>query len=193
MLPKIHPAEIGFDFDGVIADTVEAFIRIACEQFDHCGIRPADITDFLVERCLDMDAGLAESIFLQILNDSVGTGLLPMPGAVEVLEELSSQAQVTIVTARPLAEPVHHWLQAVFDPSVYRQMQVVAMGDHDDKVRHIQKLGLTAFVDDRAETCQQMHQAGIQAIVFAQPWNQHRHCLPSVQTWQEIRNLCLAP
>jgi beta-phosphoglucomutase-like phosphatase (HAD superfamily) len=193
MHPKIHPAEIGFDFDGVIADTVEAFIRIACEQFDHCGIRPADITDFLVERCLDMDAGLAEAIFLQILNDSVGTGLLPMPGAVEVLEELSSQAQVTIVTARPLAEPVHHWLQTVFDPSVYRQMQVVAMGDHDDKVRHIRQLGLTAFIDDRAETCQQMHQAGIQAIVFAQPWNQHCHSLPSVQTWQEIRNLCLAP
>ena len=43
---KIHPAEIGFDFDGVIADTVEAFIRIACEQYAHCGIRPEDITRF---------------------------------------------------------------------------------------------------------------------------------------------------
>ena len=194
MHPKIHPAEIGFDFDGVIADTVEAFIRIACEQYDHCGIQPSDITDFLVERCLEMDAGLAESIFLQILEDSVGTGLLPMPGAVEVLGELSNQAQVTIVTARPQAEPVHHWLQTVFSPSVYRRMQVVAMGDHDDKVRHIRHLGLTAFVDDRAETCLQMHQAGIQALVFAQPWNQHRHSsLPSVQNWQEIRHLCLSP
>ena len=45
----LHPAEIGFDFDGVIADTVEAFIRIACEQYGHCGIRPEDITHFLVE------------------------------------------------------------------------------------------------------------------------------------------------
>lgn len=193
MRTRIHPAEIGFDFDGVIADTVEAFIRIACEQHDHCGIQPSDITDFLVERCLDMDAGLAESIFLQILEDSVGTGLLPMPGAVEVLGELSDQAQVTIVTARPQAEPVHHWLQTVFAPSVYRRMQVVAMGDHDDKVRHIRQLGLTTFIDDRAETCLQMHRAGIQALVFDQPWNQHRHSLPSVQSWQEIRHLCLFP
>ena len=61
---KIHPAEIGFDFDGVIADTVEAFIRIACEQHGLCGIRPEDITRFAVEHCLDMDETIAESIFL---------------------------------------------------------------------------------------------------------------------------------
>lgn len=188
---KIHPAEIGFDFDGVIADTVEAFIRIACEQHDLCGIHPEDITDFTVEHCLAMETGIAESIFLQILEDSVGTGLLPMPGSVEVLAELSDQARVTIVTARPLAEPVHDWLRLMFSAKVYDRMQVVAMGDHDDKVRHIQQLGLSAFIDDRAETCRQMHRAGIRSIVFSQPWNRNRHTLPSVQSWQEIRGLCL--
>ncbi|MGD9948528.1 MAG: hypothetical protein AB7U29_08635 [Desulfobulbus sp.] len=188
---KIHPAEIGFDFDGVIADTAEAFIRLACERYDHCGILPEDITDFTVEHCLGMETDIAESIFLQILEDSVGTGLLPMPGSVEVLAELSNQAQVTIVTARPLAEPVHDWLRLMFSSETYKRMQVVAMGDHDDKVRHIQQLGLRTFVDDRAETCLQMHRAGIRSIVFSQPWNHHRHNLPSVQSWREIRNLCL--
>ena len=125
-IAKIRPAEIGFDFDGVIADTVEAFIRIACEQYGHCGIRPADITDFSVEQCLDMDAGLAESIFLQILHDSVGTGLLPMPGAVAVLDDLTGHGQVTIVTARPDAEPVHHWLHTVFPAQARRRIRVVA-------------------------------------------------------------------
>ncbi len=191
LTPRIPPGEIGFDFDGVIADTVEAFIRLACEQYDHCGIRPEDITDFTVEHCLGMETDIAESIFLEILHDSVGTGLLPMPGSVEVLSELADHAQVTIVTARPLAEPVHEWLQLTFSQDVYDQMRVVAMGDHDDKVRHIQQLGLRTFVDDRAETCLQMHRAGIRSIVFSQPWNRNRHTLPSVQSWQEIRNLCL--
>lgn len=188
---KIHPAEIGFDFDGVIADTVEAFIRIACEQYAHCGIRPEDITHFSVEQCLDMEAGIAESIFLQILNDSVGSGLLPMPGAVEVLGEMSNHGQVTIVTARPEAEPVHHWLHTVFPDPVWSGIRVVAMGDHDDKARHINNLGLTTFVDDRAETCLQLRSAGIHAIVFAQPWNRDRHNLPTVHTWADIRTLCL--
>ena len=191
MATKIHPAEIGFDFDGVIADTVEAFIRIACEQYAHCGIRPEDITDFSVEQCLDMGAGIAESIFLQILQDSVGTGLLPMPGAVEVLGELTGQAQVTIVTARPEAEPVHHWLQTIFPDPVWPHIRVVAMGDHDDKARHIKDLGLSTFIDDRAETCLQLRSAGIRSIVFSQPWNRERHDLPTVCSWADIRTLCL--
>lgn len=188
---KIHPAEIGFDFDGVIADTVEAFIRIACEQHGLCGIRPEDITHFAVEHCLDMDETIAESIFLQILHDLVGCGLLPMPGAVGVLGELSRHAPVTIVTARSAAEPVHHWLHTVFPARVWAQIRVVAMGDHDDKARHIKALGLTAFVDDRAETCVQLNLVGIRSIVFAQPWNRDRHSLPSVRNWDEIRGLCL--
>jgi len=191
MATKIHPAEIGFDFDGVIADTVEAFIRIACEQYAHCDIRPEDITDFSVEHCLDMGAGIAESIFLQILQDSVGTGLLPMPGAVEVLGELTGQAQVTIVTARPEAEPVHHWLQTIFPDPIWPHIRVVAMGDHDDKARHIKDLGLTTFIDDRAETCLQLRRAGIRSIVFSQPWNRERHDLPIVCSWADIRTLCL--
>ena len=190
-VPRIHPAEIGFDFDGVIADTVEAFIRLACEQYDHCGIRPEHITDFSVEACLPMNAGLAEAIFLDILRDSVGTGLLPMPGAVEVLGDLSRRTQVKVVTARPEVQPVHAWLQTVFPEPVWRRIQVVAMGDHDDKTRYVKDLGLSAFIDDRAETCMQLHRAGITAIVFSQPWNQGRHTLPTVRTWAEIRDLCL--
>lgn len=187
---KIHPAEIGFDFDGVIADTVEAFIRIACEQYAHCDICPDDITDFSVEHCLSMDAGIAESIFLQILRDSVGTGLLPMPGAAEVLRELTEESQVTIITARPAAEPVHDWLQSVFPDPVWQRIQVVAMGDHDDKARYIKLSGLSAFIDDRAETCLQLNREGIHSIVFSQPWNRNRHRLPMVQNWDDIRSLC---
>lgn len=188
---KINPAEIGFDFDGVIADTAEVFIRLACEEHDICGIRASDITDFTVEHCLRMNMKTAESIFMEILRDSLGTGLLPMPGAVEVINTLSELAPVTIVTARPQGDPVHQWLRAMFPLDVYERMRVVAMGDHDDKVRHIQSLGLTTFVDDRATTCQQVHDAGMRALVFSQPWNRGRHHLTEVQSWQDIRDLCL--
>jgi 5'(3')-deoxyribonucleotidase len=190
-IARIRPDEIGFDFDGVIADTVEAFLRIACEQHGHCGLRPEDVTDFSVEQCLAMDASVAESIFLQILRDSVGTGLLPMPGAASVLSDLTDHGQVVIVTARPEAEPVHDWLRTVFPPPILPRIRVVAMGDHDDKARHIKDLGLSTFVDDRAETCLQLRQAGIRSIVFSQPWNQGRHDLPTVRCWDDIRTLCL--
>lgn len=186
----IHPAEIGFDFDGVIADTVEAFLRIACEQYAHCGLRPEDITDFSVEHCLPMDAGIVESIFDKILHDSVGTGLQPMPGAPEVLSALTGRAHVTIITARPQAAPVYDWLQMALPVPVWRRIRVIAMGDHNDKARYIKKSGLSTFVDDRAETCLQLNKEGIHSIVFSQPWNRNRHGLPMVHNWEEIRALC---
>lgn len=188
--PLVNPARLGFDFDGVIADTAEAFLRIACEDYGFCGFRLEEITRFEVEHCLDMPAGLVEEIFTKILRDSVSAGLMPMPGALEVIAELAEQqGRVTVITARPLLEPVLDWFSQHL-PAV-GSVQVLAMGDHDDKPRHILAHGLECFVDDRAETCQQLQAAGIQPLVFRQPWNQHCRHLPAVSSWQELRKLCL--
>lgn len=190
-LKKINPAALGFDFDGVIADTGGSFLRLACDRYGFCDLRLEDITSFEVEKCLDIDPAIIQSIFMEILLDSIGTGLRPMPGAVEVMAELSKLAELTVVTARPEPEPVHAWLETVLPPSTCSRIRVIAMGDHDDKPQHIQRLGLTHFIDDRAETCTQLDRAGICSIVFNHPWNENRHNLPMVTSWQEIRSLCL--
>lgn len=191
MYTRIHPAQLGFDFDGVIADTASAFIRLACEQFGLCDIKLNHITDFSVEKCLKMSREVAESIFLQILQDSIGTRVAPMEGAVEVLSEMTRSATITIVTARPESQPVRDWFETVLPTATLDKIQIVAMGDHDDKTRYIKELQLSHFIDDRAETCLQLESAGISPIVYSQPWNRNRHSLPSVSSWQDIRQLCL--
>ena len=189
---KINPAHLGFDFDGVIADTAESFLRLACRDYGLCGLRKEEITNFEVDQCLEeIDMEIVNSIFMDILHDSIATGLQPMPGAVEVISELTEQAEVTVITARPLAEPVHDWLESMFPTPARSAIRVVAMGDHDDKHRHIAAQGLRYFIDDRAETCVQLSKTDIQPIVFNQPWNHDRHQLPIVHSWQEIRELCL--
>lgn len=187
---RVHPSRLGFDFDGVVADTAEAFIRLSCEEYGHCSISLEDITDFEVERCLNMDPRIVEAVFTRILLDSVGTGLRPMPGAVEVLNELAACAPLTLVTARPHLGPVRDWIDAVMPRPVRENMKIVAMGAHDDKPRHVRQHGLECFIDDRAETCFQLEQAGIRPIVFSQPWNRGRHPFPCVSNWNEIRSLC---
>ena len=188
---KIDPSLLGFDFDGVIADTSETFLRLACEEYGLCGIRKEDITNFEVEQCLDVNPEIINAIFMRVLGDSVSTGLKPMPDAIAVLCELADMAVVTVVTARPYSGPVHDWLETMLPESTLPKIRVVAMGAHDDKPRHIHKQGLRYFIDDRAETCVQLSDAGINSIVFSQPWNQDRHQLPTVNSWQEIRALCL--
>ena len=190
-LQRIDPAVLGFDFDGVIADTAETFLRLACEKYRHCDVRLEDITSFEVEDCLDVAPEIVQSIFMEVLLDSIGTGLKPMPGAVNVLGELTEHAEVTVVTARPQPGPVRAWLTTVLPKSTCSRIHIIAMGAHDDKARHIKQQGLTHFIDDRAETCTQLDGAGICSIVFSHPWNTNRHNLPTVSSWQDIRSLCL--
>jgi len=188
---KINPAVLGFDFDGVIADTAEAFIRLACDKYSFCDIAVEDITNFEVEECLKIAPEIIQSIFTDVLLDSIGAGLKPMPGATETLTELTSQTEITVITARSDPEPVRAWFKTALPPAACSRIHLIAMGAHDNKARHIKQQGLTHFIDDRAETCTQLKNAGISAIVFNHPWNRHRHNLPTVNSWQEIRALCL--
>ena len=186
---NIQHHEIGFDLDGVIADTGEAFIRLACEEFDYCSFRLEDITSFQVEDCLNIPRNQVEQIFQAILENSLETGLQPLPDAVEVMTDMATQAPVTIITARSLKKPVADWLDHFFPAKTCNRINLIAMGDHDDKVRYIKEHKLNFFVDDRIETCLQLADAGITPIVFQQPWNHNKHKLNSVSSWQEIHKL----
>jgi uncharacterized HAD superfamily protein len=184
---KIQSKEIGFDLDGVIADTAEAFIRLACEEHAFCSFTLDDITTFQVEECLEIPIPVVERIFEAILRDSLASGLQPMKGAVEVITEMTASAPVTIITARSLQRPVEEWLEHFFPARVCDHIHLVAMGRHDDKARYIHEHMLRYFVDDRAETCLQLADTAITPFVFSQPWNQGKHGLQSVGSWQEIR------
>lgn len=187
-LPHIHPEEIGFDFDGVIADTATSFVNIAREKhnFSFC---VEDIIDFDVENCIDIPAETVYQIFIEIMKDSLATKVLPMKGAMETLQLIATSHKVTVITARPEIIPVERWLTHYLDGNTLGNITLVAMGDHDDKVRYAREHKLKYFVDDRLETCLQFSEAGFHPFVFDQPWNQGRHTLPTVFNWQGIREL----
>ena len=66
---------------------------------------------------------------------------------------------------------------------------LIAMGDHDDKLRYIQEHNLEYFIDDRAETCNFLAASGIRPLVYSHPWNRDRHNLPTVENWGDIRRI----
>jgi uncharacterized protein len=186
---QIHPNEIGFDLDGVIADTATAFLRIACEQHNYCSFTLEDITSFELEGCIDMPVDLVDSIFNDIMTDSLATGLQPMHGAMEVLSELAEHNPITIITARHLRQPVVDWLERYYPHNVDNHFNLIATSDHDDKLRYIQDRKLKYFIDDRAETCKVLAESNITPLVYSHPWNRNGHSLEIVHNWQEIRDL----
>ncbi len=185
---KIDPGLIGFDFDGVIADIGEAFIRLACNSYGHCHLKLENIRSFQVDQCIDLPLSIIEQIFADILQDSIATGLKPISGAVESLKYLSGHGPVTIITARPEIKPVEAWLQHYWGGQSC-DIKLVSSGHHDDKERYIRQHNILYFIDDRATTCKMLAESGLKPLVFTQPWNRDQHDLPSVNNWEEIIDL----
>ncbi|MBU0483680.1 MAG: hypothetical protein KKB30_04105 [Proteobacteria bacterium] len=190
---KIHPKHIGFDIDGVVADTMEAFIRLAHEDYGIENITPSDITEFLAEDCLTIDPYIIEEIFNRLLTSPLEAGLKPMAGSMVVLKKLSQKAPLTFITARPQKDPIAQWLEANLGPEIFGACRLIATGEHDSKGEYIKNMGLKYFVDDRAQTCILLGKQDIIPIVFSQPWNQGKHNLTSVENWQAIHEMCQIP
>ncbi len=181
----ISPEQIGFDFDGVIADIGEAFLRLASDDHKYT-IDLNEITSFRVETCTNIPEEIVHRIFMDILEDSLATGLKPIPGALEVIDELTKQSRVRIITARTWDQPVIDWMDNHLSTEACRNIDIIAMHDHDQKVRYIKEHNLQFFVDDRAETCAQVAKANLHPLLYRQPWNSTWSDFTTVDNWQQI-------
>lgn len=182
---EIQPEKIGFDFDGVIADIGEAFLRLAAEGYNYT-IKLDEITSFQVETCTNVPEKIVHQIFTDILEDSVATGLQPIPGALEVIDGLCGHSRLKIITARSLDQPVMAWLEHYLSPQTCGKIDIIAMEDHDKKVQYIKEHNLHFFVDDRAETCAQVASANLHPLLFRQPWNRNWNDFTTVEDWQQL-------
>ena len=189
-MKKIDPNLIAFDIDGVVADTVKAFLRLAKERHGISEFTAAHITEFDVAKCLPIAPEIIDAIFATLLENPIEADLQPMPDAVAVLTALSRWAPLTFITARPLHQPISDWLKHILGPTTFKRIRLIAMGDHDNKSAYLKELGLQYFIDDRAETCVSLKEQGFSPVVFSQPWNRGQHQLPSVTSWREIEALC---
>jgi hypothetical protein len=190
-MTKIDPNLIGFDIDGVVADTAEAFLRLARERHGISEFTMAQITEFDVAKCLPIAPAIIDRIFADLLEDPIDADLQPMADAVSVLTALAQVAPLTFITARPLHQPIAEWLKRALGAATFSNVRLIAMGDHDHKAHYLKKMGLRYFIDDRAETCLDLERQGFIPLVFSQPWNQGRHHLATVSCWQEIKELCV--
>lgn len=187
---SVIPAkQIGFDFDGVIGDIGHAFLHVACKTYGYCTLTLDQLSSFQIEESLNIPGEIIEAIFQEILEDSLATGLKPLPGAIETITRLSATGRVHVITARPILQPLEDWFAYYCSPSVLNKLTLIATGDHDNKAPFIRKLGLSHFIDDRLQTCQDLAASGLSPLVFCQPWNQGQHALPVVTNWTEIEAL----
>jgi len=185
----IDPKSIAFDIDGVVADTMTLFLDIAKNEHDIHHVRYDDITQYLLADCLDIEQDVISIIINKLLDGSYDAELKPVKGSIDVLNRLGkNHAPVRFVTARPVLEPIHEWMQnhLSVDGS---QIDIVATGSFEAKTDVLISRNISWFVEDRLETCFLLSDAGINPIVFRQPWNRKKHPFKEIGTWHELESM----
>jgi uncharacterized HAD superfamily protein len=187
-MARIKPVQLGFDIDGVIADTMQLFLDIAWQVYGLNHIQLKDITSYNLESCLDMEPRIIESITGRIISGNYACRLLPIDGAAGVLQRLAAHGPIHLVTARPELGPMEAWMEQLL-PLDGSNVHMVATGSFENKGDVLRRLNIHYFVEDRLETCYLLHEQGIHPVLFAQPWNRRQHPFIEVNRWPELENL----
>jgi 5'(3')-deoxyribonucleotidase len=189
----IDPAALAFDIDGVIADTMHLFLDILGDHYDIHTVRYADITCYQLDQCLELEDAVLEGAVARIIDGRYRAALKPIAGAGAVLKRIGeTTGRILMVTARPDPGPITQWMRQLLDGQ-HRKARIVATGAFDAKTAVLLENGIRWFVEDRLETCDLLKAAGIEPIVFRQPWNQQPHDYLRVDSWQDLEQRIAFP
>ncbi len=189
----IDPSRLAFDIDGVVADTMNVFVRLAHERYALNHISKEDILCYNLYKCLDVKKEILDDLICLTLDDEHTMQIPPVPGAPEVLTELAGSAPLHFVTARIRPEAITQWLFAILPGVPRERIKVIASGAPEIKLPILNGLEIRYFVEDRAETCRQLKEAGIQPFLFNQPWNRDEPAdgFIRIANWMQLREWVL--
>lgn len=182
----IDPQSVAFDFDGVVADTMNLFLKVARDVHDINHLKYDDFTCYNLLECIDIDSDTLSDIVNRLQDGRYTDPLKPMAEAPEVLKRLVEQSEpLVFITARPYVGPVGDWLQETLSLD-QRRLEIIPTGSYDAKVDILSQRGISFFIEDRLETCYQVQAAGVTPVVFRQPWNRGQHPFMEVGNWREL-------
>lgn len=190
---RFSPSELAFDIDGVVADTMEVFVRLAHGRYGLTYLTKEHLGCYNLYQCLDLEKEIIDDLICLTLDDEHTLQIPPVSDAPEVLTELSRHGPLQFVTARIWPESIIRWLHMTLSEVSADDIRVVATGTPEAKLKVLKDLGVRCFVEDRLETCRMLADEGIQPLVFDQPWN--RTLLddefPRVRNWSQLRQWVL--
>ena len=185
----IDPTLVAFDIDGVIADTMALFLDIARKEYRVNDVCYEDMTSYSLADCLDMDPVLIGVILNRIMAGEYASPLQAISGSGPVLSRIAGYRNpLLFVTARPHPGPIPKWMCDLVRMAP-ETVQVVATGTFEGKAKVLLESGIRFFVEDRLETCYHLKEAGIEPVLYRQPWNRESHPFVEVGDWQELENL----
>ncbi|CAB1082042.1 hypothetical protein D1AOALGA4SA_9680 [Olavius algarvensis Delta 1 endosymbiont] len=185
----INPSSLAFDIDGVVADTMRLFLAIARDVHRINGLRYEDIYCYDLVKCTGLSQEIVDSVVTRLLDGNYTASLEPLKGAADALTRIEGRhSPLLFVTARPYLGPIRDWLMDTLALGPH-SIDVIATGSHASKTEVLLQRNITHFVEDRLDTCDLIHAAGIVPILYKQPWNRVAHPYREIGSWLELEAL----
>ncbi len=174
---------IGIDIDGVIANTFPLVVQ-ELNKFFNKNLSYDDIVSYDIAKVYNIKKEqLIE--FVQLKEQTLVDSSLPVPLAVECINNLHNKAFVALISARTEKSRDHtkNWLQR---HGIYWD-KLILLGN-PDKADTCVKLELDFFIEDNLNNALQVSARGISVLLFDAPYN--RAPLPDpvqrVHSWPQI-------
>ncbi len=129
-----------------------------------------------------------------IVAEKIKQTLLPLPGAIEVLQRLKQRYELVIITARGhrVVEITHKNLEEHY-PGIFKDVHFVPLwgdGEEVTKAEISQEIGAKYLIDDCFEHCVLAAEAGVEGLVYGvYGWNNTQELQPHmtrVKDWTEV-------
>lgn len=179
---------IGVDIDGVIADSQPVIINKLNHYFGKYYTLD-DFVDFDPVKMFGVDRNELDRFImrweLEIIEEAV-----PLPGAVETLNELSGSKKIILVSARTPAYlgQTRAWLDRYGIP--HDELQ---LGGQHDKRQSCLDLCVDIFIEDNKKNAEQIASCGIPVLLMDATYNRGKlpDTITRVHSWSEIRDCIL--
>jgi len=162
---EIDKLTIGIDIDGVIVDYVNMILPLLSEVCNR-PVSYQDLSCWDIGEALDITEETVEYIWQQVFDSDMLLNAKPIKGAIDSMSALARH-DIWIITSRPPAmqEITVSWL----DNWSVRYDHIVF---ENEKHAISSRNNINIFIEDSLEQACAIAEAGINALLYDQPWNQ---------------------
>jgi uncharacterized HAD superfamily protein len=185
---------IATDIDEVLAELIEAFLTYHNKNYN-TDFRKKDIFNYNLHKVFGYSQKVVLERFERFYKSEDFKNLKPVNDSQEVIEKLSKDNDIIIITARSegIAEQTKEWLHKYFNSNF---KHIHFMNTTFDSNTTIEKAdicleyGANIFIEDSYKNATNAAKKGIKSYLYTQPWNQNKNHLHSnlvrVYSWNDL-------
>ncbi|MDQ0896835.1 MULTISPECIES: hypothetical protein [unclassified Paenibacillus] len=155
---------IGIDLDNTILDATSAYLQYY-NRASGLSLTPDDVNDFYLYRLYGWDKAERDAIYNKYGHE-IHWNSSPLPMAVEILQQLFNQHQLSIITARPLLfrDVTIEWLKHY--KINYHNITLV-----ENKLQECINSEVDVLIDDGPHYAEEFALVNKPVILYEQPYN----------------------